>query len=159
MLAESATLLASYATNAALSASLLTPHRARFLPRAQLSTIQSELRPLEGSAKRGRLRGFGLGARPAPRLRSWSEAGSAASVLEWHFGGGVVFDTPPPHRLGVTACWCVKRTNPSSAQVPASTCHSPWVTLKARPAPGPHQARTRPAPGPRQARARVFFRM
>ena len=37
-----------------------------------MSTIQSELRPLEGSAKRGRLRGFGLGARPAPRLRSWN---------------------------------------------------------------------------------------
>ena len=51
----------------------------------------------------------------------------------------------------------LNRTNPSSAQVSASTCHSPWVTLKARPAPGPHQARTRPAPGPRQARARVFF--
>ena len=69
-----------------------------------------------------------------------------------------MFDTPPPHRLGVTACWCVKRTNPSSAQVSASTCHSPWVTLKARPrtrpAPGPRQARTRPAPGPRQG----FFR-
>ena len=48
-----------------------------------------------------------------------------------------MFDTTTPHRLGVTACWCVKRTNPSSAQVPASTCHSPWVTLKARPAPGP----------------------
>ena len=45
----------------------------------QLRTIQSELRPLEGSAKRGRLRGFGL-SKAAPRLRSWSEAGSAASV-------------------------------------------------------------------------------
>ena len=38
-----------------------------------------------------------------------------------------MFDTTPPHR----------RHNPSSAQVSASTCHSPWVTLKA---PGPHQA-------------------
>ena len=57
---------------------------------------------------------------------------------------------------GATACWCVNRTNPSSAQVSASTCHSPWVSLKARPAPGPHQARTRPAPGPHQARTRVF---
>ena len=56
--------------------------------------------------------------------------------------GGSVFDTP------VTACWCVKHTNSSSAQVSASTCHSPWVTLKATPAPrlrswSPHQARTR----------------
>ena len=70
----------------------------------------------------------------------------------------------------LSACWCVKRTNPSSAQVSASTCHSPWVTLKAQatlvgfgarsaprllePAPGPHQARARPAPGPHQARTR-----
>ena len=50
-----------------------------------------------GSAalERGRLHGFGLGARPAPRLRSWSEAGSTASVLERGrlrgFGLGVAF--------------------------------------------------------------------
>ena len=55
---------------------------------AQVHVSQSvgDLESEAGSAalvlERGRLRGFGLGARPAPRLRSWSEAGSAASVLE-----------------------------------------------------------------------------
>ena len=67
---------------------------------------------------------------PAPRLRSWSEAGSAALVLEWHSGRSEKFPCPRDsgvvcltHRplTGVTACWCVKHTNPSSAQVSAST--------------------------------------
>ena len=68
--------------------------------------------------------------RPAPRLRSWSEAGSAASVLEWHSGRSEKFPCPRDSGLvcltqhpltGATACWCVKHTNPSSAQVSAST--------------------------------------
>ena len=85
-------------------------------------------------SERGRLRGFGLGARPAPRLRSWSEA-AAALVLEWHSGrsekfpcprdSGVVCLTQQP-LTGATACWCVKHTNPSSAQVSASTSFFLW---------------------------------
>ena len=63
---------------------------------------------------KARLRGFGLGARPAVRLRSWSEAGSAASVLE---------PAPGPHQA---------RARPAPGPHQA----------RARPAPGPHQART-----------------
>ena len=73
------------------------------------------------------------------------------------FGVVCLFLTHLPH-----ACWCVKHTNPSSAQVSASfrTCHSPWVTLRARPAPrlrswseaGSAASVLEPAPGPHQAR-------
>ena len=44
-----------------------------------------------GSAKRGRLRGFGLGARPAPRLRSWNPHQARTRVF---FSDVTQFDLP-----------------------------------------------------------------
>ena len=63
---------------------------------------------------------FGLGARPAPRLRSWSEAGSAASVLERGRLRGFGLGARPAPRL---RSW-------SEAGSAASVLE---------PAPGPHQ--------------------
>ena len=60
-----------------------TPLRRKFPHVSQsVGDLESEAGSAASVLERGRLRGFGLGARPAPRLRSWSEAGSAASVLE-----------------------------------------------------------------------------
>ena len=78
---------------------------------------------------------------PAPRLRSWSEAGSAASVLEWRSGGGSVFDTTPPHRRHrLLVCQTHQPLFGASFRKYVSQSVGDLAS----------EARTRPAPGPRQ---------
>ena len=70
-------------------------------------------------------------ARPHRSFVAFRPFGEVSSVIR-----GLVCLTHP--LTGVTACWCVKHTNPSSAQVSAR------VTVRGRPCKrGPHQARTR----------------
>ena len=53
-------------------------------------------------------------ARPAPRLRSWSEAGSAASVLE---------PAPGPHQARARPAPGTRQARTRPLEVSASTCH------------------------------------
>ena len=81
-------------------------------------------------------------ARPHRSFVAFRPFGEVSSVIR-----GLVCLTHLPHRRHrLLVC--------QTHQPLFGTCHSPWATLQARPAPGPHQARTRPAPGPHQARTR-----
>ena len=71
---------------------------------------------------------------PAPRLRSWSEAGSAASVLEWHSGRSEKF--PCPRDSGLVRQRAVDAPTPSFRKYVSQSVGDLESEARTRPAPG-----------------------